>query len=141
MPRTKASVRASRMPAQLKRYWMGVAKGTHHHSPMHSHKKGVTMKSSRRNHGVKVPMAIVLGFAPFVANGINSVRQTGWNEGIRMSMSSIIPWDFAQNRFTMDFLGRGLYPILAGFLVHKVIGSMLGINKSLGRLGVPFIRI
>jgi len=37
-------------------------------------------------------------------------------------------------------LGRGLGPVIAGFLVHFV-ASKLGINRMLGAAKVPFIRI
>jgi len=37
-------------------------------------------------------------------------------------------------------LGKGLLPLLAGFLVHWVAGKM-GVNRMLGRAGVPILRI
>jgi hypothetical protein len=38
-------------------------------------------------------------------------------------------------------LNWGLWPILAGIAVHKVIGQRMGVNAMLSRAGIPFIRV
>ena len=44
-----------------------------------------------------------------------------------------VPWDHR--------LQYGLYPLIFGALVHKVVGSILGVNRMLARAGVPVFRL
>lgn len=42
--------------------------------------------------------------------------------------------------FKFNRMKEGLLPVMVGILVHKLAGR-LGINRALGRAGVPIIRI
>jgi hypothetical protein len=106
-----------------------------------SRRRSFSSRIRRRAHGLKIPLAVALGFTPLVAEGINNVRAAGWSDGLRDTMSALIPYDFAIRKVTTSRLGHGLYPILAGFAVHKIVGGMLGVNRVLGRMGIPFVRI
>jgi len=44
------------------------------------------------------------------------------------------------NKFDPSLLAHGFGPLLGGFLIHKV-ASKLGVNRELGRAGVPILRI
>jgi len=91
---------------------------------------------SRRN-GIKIPpVSIVLGFAPLVAAGINQFKAGGITSMDAMT-SYLIPYNPRSKKLTMENLGQGLFPILAGFAVHRFVGGSLGVNRMLGRAGIP----
>lgn len=100
-------------------------------------------KKKRRYHraGMKLPIAAILGFAPLIGNGVNQVRTAGWNIGLKNTVSYVIPYNPNTGRFTAANLGGGLVPILAGFLTHYLIGGKLGVNRMLGRAGIPLFRL
>lgn len=43
--------------------------------------------------------------------------------------------------FDLSYLKRGLVPLIGGLAVHKIVGGMFGVNRLLGRVGVPVIRL
>lgn len=88
-----------------------------------------------------IPLAVVLGFAPLVGNGINQVRANGWGTGLKNSVSYLIPYNPTTGKFTAANLGGGLVPALAGVAVHKIVGGVLGVNRMLASHHIPFLRI
>lgn len=97
-------------------------------------KKRVAHKKKRT-----IPVAVVLGFLPLATTAISDFQAGGIN-GLRNTATAIIPYSPANKRFTTARLHLGLYPILAGFMVHKLAG-MLGINRAIASAGVPLIRL
>ena len=98
---------------------------------------GTRRKGKHRKTKMTLPLAVVAGFVP-LAVGV-------WNR--RSSLQSVA--DYLQSgltgvspggQFQLSNLRQGLVPIVAGFLVHSLAGR-LGINRSIGRAGIPFIRI
>lgn len=84
-----------------------------------------------------IPMAVVAGFAP-VAIGI-------WNRKSNPTeIGNFLQAGFtgvgSDGRFNFGNLRQGAMPIAAGFIAHMV-ASKLGINRALGRAGIPLIRI
>jgi len=98
-------------------------------------------KRKGRRGGITLPLAAVAGFMPLVGNTVTNVQAMGAGEGLKASAKYVVPWDASTGRFTTSSLGGGLFPIIAGFLVHKVVGSMLGVNRALARARVPFVRL
>lgn len=96
-------------------------------------------KRTYRRGGFKMPVAVVGGFLPLLVTAAADVRTQGI-AGLQNTVSAIIPYNPATRQFTMARLGLGLYPIIIGFLVHKIAGAM-GINRALAAARVPFIRI
>lgn len=88
-----------------------------------------------------VPVAVALGFAPLLGNVYTEVKTNGWANGLRNSVTTLVPYDFSLRKLDFSKLGSGLYPIIAGLAVHKLIGSMLGVNRALARSGIPYIRL
>ncbi len=122
------------MPKGLARYWaskrrkggkrrMARSKGYSHHRT-----------------GFTLPMGVVLGFVPLVARGID-LYKAGGAMGVRGLSKALVPYDTVTHKMDFSELGYGLWPILTGLAVHKVVGSWLGVNKALGAARVPFIRI
>lgn len=97
-------------------------------------------KASRRRNGIKLPVAVILGFMPLVAKATNDV-QTGGFQGLRNTVSALVPYDVNTRRVTFEYLHMGLWPIVAGFLVHKIVGGYFGLNRALGNMGLPWVRI
>lgn len=93
-----------------------------------------------RKRKTKIPVAVVLGFLPLVATAAADV-QAGGIQGLRNTATCVIPYSPANRRFTTARLHLGLYPIVAGFLVHKIIGGWLGVNRAIASAGVPMIRL
>lgn len=103
--------------------------------------RGVSkMKRVRRAKKMTLPLAVIAGFAPFAVNTVKNVQSQGLT-GLQQSTKYLIPYDPATRKMSFDYLPVGLFPILGGWLVHKVVGGMLGVNRMLSSAGVPFIRI
>jgi hypothetical protein len=106
-------------------------------------RRRATPKKKRRYHkpGMRLPLTAILGFAPLIGNGVAQVKANGWNTGLKNTVSYVIPYNPNTGRFTASNLGGGLLPILIGFATHYLIGSKLGVNRMLGRMGIPFVRL
>lgn len=85
-----------------------------------------------------IPVAVVSGFIP-TAVGIWNRRSSGQAvaDYLQAGFTGITP---STGQFSLGNLRVGLVPILAGFLVHMVAGK-IGINRAIGRAGIPLIRI
>lgn len=112
-------------------------------------KRGRNHRNGKRK--LIIPMGVVLGFAP----GITSTFAQAQNNEPAMSadgwLNHLIRIYTGYSREGGDkYLGGkhwstlwfrwGLYPLLAGMAAHYVAGK-IGINRALGRAGVPLIRI
>lgn len=97
-------------------------------------------KRTHRRPRTKIPVAVVAGMIPLVATAVGDF-QSGGIRGLQNTVTAVVPYSPANRRFTTARLHLGLYPMIAGFLVHKLIGSGLGVNRALASAGVPFIRL
>jgi hypothetical protein len=94
----------------------------------------------RRTHKQKltIPLAVVAGFIPAVVGVWN---RRGSSQAVadylQAGFTGITP---GTGQFSFSNLRAGLLPVVAGFGVHMV-ASKLGINRAIGRSGIPFIRI
>jgi len=94
---------------------------------------------SRRN-GYTVPVAIVAGLAPGVANTIGGF-QSGGLEGGAVAMSNVyLGYDPSNGSWSWSRMWGGSFPILMGMIVHKVAGK-LGVNRAIASSGIPLIRV
>ena len=97
-------------------------------------------KRRRSKGGFTVPVAVVAGFAPLGALVVNGFRTGGIDYGLKELSTYTTGYIPQENRWSFAHLARGMGPVLAGVMVHKLAGK-LGINRALGRAGVPFLRI
>ena len=102
-------------------------------------KRGFKKKTTRK-HGFTLPMAVILGFVPLASRGV-SLYKSGGIDGLKSLSSSLVPYDASTGKISFSNLNTGLYPIVAGFLVHKFVGGGLGLNRALGSAGIPWLRI
>jgi len=93
--------------------------------------------------GMTIPLAVVAGFAPLALGEIGAVRRALAGDTAGAAQQAVI-YATGYNTDTKSFhwpTFMGSYgPILAGMVVHKLAGR-LGVNRALGKAGVPFIRI
>lgn len=119
---------------------------------------------SRAHHKRKItiPLAVVAGFIPGTMDVIKNSRDNGFfpltlgygNSGTNDSNTGMatLLGDFfgiqtagTQQAYNVKAwsswrLQYGLYPVLAGFAVHWG-ANKLGINRMIGRMGIPYVRI
>lgn len=96
-------------------------------------------KNRRSGNGMTIPMAVVAGFMPLAVNVVSvsggGLRRMGW-----MAAQALTGYDTDTQRFWYPNMWKGTFPIIIGIIVHS-IASKLGVNRALGKAGIPFIRI
>lgn len=98
----------------------------------------------RRHHRKKftIPLAIVAGFAPAVLDVKNNAPALGWAGSALHTTAGLIGYDTVGGSYVgwSQMSAAGTPAILAGFVAHWIAGK-IGLNRALGRAGVPLIRI
>ncbi len=105
---------------------------------VYRYKKANPHRSKKR---FTLPIAVLLGFAPSISYAWSNFRSTGLEEGVRVFARSFTGYDPASGVWNWAHLNTGLFPVLMGLAVHKFVGGMLGVNRTLGSAGVPIIRL
>jgi hypothetical protein len=78
---------------------------------------------------------------PGVARSVEGYQKDGFRGASYRLANDFTGYDAYNQKWNASELKYGLVPMLAGLMVHKLIGGKLGINSALGRAGVPFIRL
>lgn len=94
----------------------------------------------RKRQSVTIPMGIVGGFAVPVVHAYDANKIGGIKAGIADFSKSMSGFDPYTGAFAVQNMKMGFVPVMTGFAVHQ-IASAVGINRMLGRAGVPLIRI
>ncbi len=113
-------------------------------------KRGSTMGRKRRSYArgipqrrkkpaFTLPLAVVAGLAPGLSQ-LWAAKKYGIQQIANVAARDYIGYDPDTGQMTTKFLGYGLYPVLAGWLVHALAGKF-GINRMLGRASIPVLRI
>lgn len=100
----------------------------------------VKAKRRRRNNGVRLPLAVIAGFAPLLANTWGHWRTYGATGATRYMSQALTGYDPQTSKWNFNNLGLGLFPIIVGIFAHKVAGR-LGVNRAIASTGLPWIRI
>lgn len=101
------------------------------------------MARKGKNHkrpSMTIPLGVVAGFIPLVANTVGRFQREGWNGAMREISADTIGLDPASGVFNIKWMMRGTAPIIGGIMVHK-LASILGVNRAMARAKIPFIRI
>lgn len=109
-----------------------------------TNKRKTTRRSSKKKKGRKSrKMTIPLGVIAPLVNTLFWANGHATMEGkVNLLMSAYTGFDPGYGKFMPERLNNGLVPLLIGALVHKFVGGApLNVNRALGRLGVPIIRI
>jgi len=101
-----------------------------------------TGKAKRRHSrgGFTVPVAVLAGFGPLVADVVHGYQTGGLASASNDLLANVSGYDARSKTWDFGLLARGMGPVVAGILVHKFAGK-LGINRALSKAGVPFLRI
>jgi hypothetical protein len=102
--------------------------------------KGKGKKKGFRSHKTTIPVAVVLGFVPLATSAFNAVK-AGGVANLNSITPTLVPYNFQTRKIDFTRLGEGLYPIIAGLFVHKVVGGALGVNRALAAARIPWLRI
>ena len=108
-------------------------------------------KKFRRHYGFTIPLAPTLPIAAsFVNNmGVQSIGERGvvgdvmagrFDYALRDAMLLWTGYD-TYNGSWNPLNAKALWLTAFGVAIHKGVGSMLGLNRALGRAKVPIIRI
>jgi len=99
-------------------------------------------KVHRRKKQVTIPLAVVAGFMPATFRLSSDLTEVGTVKSFARVASRIftgfdpgVPgkWEFRP-------MMQGTVPVLFGFLASRV-ATMVGVNRVIGRMGIPFLRI
>lgn len=96
-------------------------------------------RSGRRRAGFTLPLAVVGGFAPLAVNVMNTpggLEPKGW-----MFTQAMTGFDTRTQKWWFPNMYKGAIPMVAGMLVHKIVGGTLGVNRMLAAARIPVIRI
>jgi len=97
-------------------------------------------KRSRGRGGFTLPMAVLAGFGPMAADVIHGYQTGGIASASNDLLANVTGYDARSKTWSFELLARGLGPVVAGIMVHKLAGR-LGINRALSKAGVPFLRV
>lgn len=98
--------------------------------------RSMRSKSHRRGRA-RIPLAVIGGFVPLGLNVLNGFKTSGINGAGFELVRGTTGYNTQAGAWEWQALVRGMGPVLAGILVHKV-ANRLGVNGMLARAGLPF---
>ena len=109
-------------------------------------KRKLARKKKRRNSQMTIPLAIVAPLAAGIGPSVASIIRDPSPENVAGTLNHLAMiytgYNAIDGNFDMGALAKGLFPLIAGGLVHKFVGGApLNINRMLAAAKVPFIRI
>ncbi len=134
-----------RMSALQRKYFGKRKKSKKRSTTLLIRRRGSTMArrkgvAKRRSGGFKLPIAIVAGFMPGLTNLNSAYQAGGWNLMSDTASRQYIGFSPSTGRWNFDQFRHGTFPIILGVAVHKLAG-FIGVNRALGRMGIPIIRL
>lgn len=97
-------------------------------------------KRKHRRPGFKLPIAIVAGLMPGLQRTLNGFQVGGLRGGVNEAAKVYLGYFPDEGQWHPSTMWYGFAPLVLGMVVHKA-ASVLGINRALGRAGIPVIRI
>ena len=109
-------------------------------------KRKLAKKKNRRKSQMTIPLAIVAPLAAGIGPSVASIIADPSPENVAGTLNHLAliytGYNAIDGVFDMGALAKGLFPLIAGGLVHKFVGGApLNINRMLAAAKVPFIRI
>lgn len=104
-------------------------------------KKTEAKKKKRRSNGFTLPVAVIAGFMPLTYGAIADWDRYGWKGAVAGISARMTGYNPQVNTFNIPTMKEGLLPILLGGIIHKFVGTRLGVNRMLGSSGLPIIRV
>lgn len=98
-------------------------------------------KRTHRKGQPTIPLAVLAGFVPLAKDVYTGYTSGGVAGAGHYLVGGVTGYDTNTGKFNLPWAASHFWlPVGAGLLVHKLAGRM-GVNRALGRAGVPFIRI
>lgn len=97
-------------------------------------------KRARRRNRFTLPAAIMIPMAQLGIGLVSNTQKMGIKDATAVLGRQLTGYDARDHKFHMDGLRAGLFPLMMGWGVHK-IATVTGLNRALGRAGVPWVRI
>ena len=95
----------------------------------------------RRAKHMTLPLAIVGGFIPMGQDIFGAYKVGGLSAALGHVSLCTTGYDPADGKWKPMFAAQKLYgPLMLGVLVHK-LATRLGVNRALGKAGIPFLRV
>lgn len=98
-------------------------------------------KRRRRKKSFTLPIAPIAGLAAGLREPISQLIAGNYERALDWLSWNYTGYDIPTKTWKPERMMNGVLPLLIGGLVHKYIGGTLGINRALGRAGVPVIRL
>lgn len=92
--------------------------------------------SRSRGSSGKIPLAVLAGFAPSVIWGVDAAAQGNFQAMFERLLASFTGYEYGQKKFTFMYLNYGLWPVLAGLLVHNM-ADWTGLNRMIAKTRLP----
>jgi len=100
-----------------------------------------TKKTRRRRPQPTISLAVIGGFGPLAASLKRGYDAESFRGAMKEGIYALSGIDIDNEpHFNPGFMVNGTIPIIGGILLHKVF-TRLGVNRSLARMGVPYLRI
>lgn len=88
-----------------------------------------------------IPLAVLAGFVPIARDIVQGYTASGIQGAGHYLVGGLTGYDSNTHKWNLPWAVNHFYlPVGAGFLVHT-LASRLGVNRALGRAGVPLLRI
>lgn len=97
-------------------------------------------KKRRRKNSTTLPLAVVAGLVAGLYTPATYLMSGDIKNTMRFTSRNYTGYDPMEGRFYAGDIKKGLVPLMVGGVIHKVAGK-IGINRVIGKAGVPFIRI
>lgn len=98
-------------------------------------------RARHRKTGFTLPLAVIAGLGvPAMDLWQNSLHTGDLNRTAITASAIFTGYNPEAKVWDMAYLKRGLLPVVAGLLAHKM-ASKLGVNRAIAQAGIPFVRI
>lgn len=102
--------------------------------------KAQTKKVARRRSGGngfgmggKLSVAVIAGMIPGITWGLEPAASGNWAHAMERTVAAYTGYYIPERRFRLDFMARGLFPLLFGMMAHSMANKM-GINRFISRV-------
>lgn len=98
------------------------------------------VKKRRHKKSNTVSMALVAGMVAGLYTPATYLMQGDIKNTMRFTSRNYTGYDPMESRWYPGEIKKGLVPLMVGGIVHKLAGK-IGVNRALGRTGIPFLRV
>lgn len=98
------------------------------------------VKKRRHKKSNTVSMSLLAGLAAGLYAPATYLMSGDIKNTMRFTSRNYTGYDPMESRWYPGDIKKGLVPLMIGAMVHKVAGK-IGINRAIGRTGIPFLRV